>query len=381
MLALDGGGIRGVLSIEVLSAIEQQLRNHLGKPRLVLADYFDYIAGTSTGAVIATALAIGKSTEEVRELYEGFARKVFIKSMLGRFALVAKYQRLPLERALKDTFGMQRLGSQELKTMLLVVVRNVTTDSAWPISNNPYARYNERSRSDCNLEFPLWKLVRASTAAPTYFAPEVIPMYRKTGTVRVVFADGGTTSYNNPAFLLYRMATQRPYWHLGQDQVWPRGERKLLLVSVGTGLSPLESPGEADVDRNQLSDAIDTLRSFVYQTTVDQDIACRTVGRCTFGGILDRDLDRLIPGPQETAARDFTYARYNVELTAPALRELRLGHIDPRSVSGLDAVKAIPQLQEIGRKVGELVDLEKHFTRVFLDTGKGPNGNAAPAPA
>lgn len=49
ILALDGGGIKGVVSIEILAKIEQLLREREGKPDLVLADYFDFIAGTSTG--------------------------------------------------------------------------------------------------------------------------------------------------------------------------------------------------------------------------------------------------------------------------------------------------------------------------------------------
>ena len=65
MLSLDGGGMRGVLSLEVLAAIEARLRDRFRNPRLVLADYFDYIAGTSTGAIIATALALGNSVEQV----------------------------------------------------------------------------------------------------------------------------------------------------------------------------------------------------------------------------------------------------------------------------------------------------------------------------
>ena len=58
LLALDGGGIRGLITIEVLAELERVLQQALGKDdKFVLADYFDYVAGTSTGAVIATCLA------------------------------------------------------------------------------------------------------------------------------------------------------------------------------------------------------------------------------------------------------------------------------------------------------------------------------------
>jgi len=65
-------------------------------------------------------------------------------------------------------------GSEKLKTLLMMVLRSATTDSPWPLSNNPAAKYNDKKRPDCNLTVPLWQLVRASTAAPTYFPPEVI---------------------------------------------------------------------------------------------------------------------------------------------------------------------------------------------------------------
>src|SRR5439155_1915722 len=69
LLALDGGGIRGVFSLEILARIEAHLRRTRGQPDLVLADYFDYVAGTSTGAIIATCLSWGMSVAQVQELY------------------------------------------------------------------------------------------------------------------------------------------------------------------------------------------------------------------------------------------------------------------------------------------------------------------------
>ena len=86
------------------------------------------------------------------------------------------------------------------------MTRNATTDSPWPLSNNPFAKYNQLERDDCNLKFPLWQLVRASTAAPVFFPPEKI----KAGKREFVFVDGGVTTYNNPAFIAFLMATVEP---------------------------------------------------------------------------------------------------------------------------------------------------------------------------
>jgi uncharacterized protein len=69
LLALDGGGIRGVITLEVLAEIEKQIQAQLGRTDdFVLADYFDYIAGTSTGAIIGTCLALGMRVREVAKI-------------------------------------------------------------------------------------------------------------------------------------------------------------------------------------------------------------------------------------------------------------------------------------------------------------------------
>ena len=64
ILALDGGGIRGMIAVEVLGSIESLLRNKLGEgPDFVLADYFDFVAGTSTGAITAACISLGMKVE------------------------------------------------------------------------------------------------------------------------------------------------------------------------------------------------------------------------------------------------------------------------------------------------------------------------------
>jgi patatin-like phospholipase/acyl hydrolase len=87
LLALDGGGIRGTITIEILARIEELLQGKLGKGNeFVLADYFDYIAGTSTGAIIATCLSLGMRVSKIREFYEESGRVMFDKAgLLRRF--------------------------------------------------------------------------------------------------------------------------------------------------------------------------------------------------------------------------------------------------------------------------------------------------------
>src|SRR5918911_945547 len=195
LLAIDGGGIRGVLALEILAEIERQLGR--GRPGFRLAHYFDYIAGTSTGGIIAAGLAIGMSVGAILDFFQEAGAQMFEKaSLLNR--LHFKFDDEPLARKLKEVFGADTLlSSDRLKTLLMLVLRNATTDSPWPISNNPYAKYNDAARGDCNLKLPLWQLVRASTSAPTYFPPEVVSFTGQDGRpYDFIFVDGGVTMYN-----------------------------------------------------------------------------------------------------------------------------------------------------------------------------------------
>jgi hypothetical protein len=368
MLALDGGGIRGVLTLSILKAIEARV----GTP---LCDYFDYIAGTSTGAIIAAGLARGMSVEDLIGFYRRTGTEMFQRTrFLDR--LNSLYRDGPLQQQLKSVFGEEAdLRSGHLKTLLLVVTRNVTTDSPWPISSNPEARYNAPSRTDCNLSIPLWKIVRASTAAPIFFPPEVIQVDPHDESKTFVFVDGGVTPYNNPAFALYRFATDSAY-----RLNWPRGERNLLLVSVGTGAGATVGATPDDPQNNMLSTGLGLPSALMYASLVDQDINCRTVGRCTYGDVIDSELLDMVPRqgsgegtmaerlshppvPLSTdLGRNFLYARYNVDLSARGLTTLGFPDVAPATAQKMDNADNahIELLLTIGAQAAKQVDV-RHF--------------------
>jgi len=370
MLALDGGGIRGVLTLAMLKEIERQI----GKP---LGEYFDYIAGTSTGAIMATGLATGMTVDQLLAFYRSAGPEMFQRTrFLAR--LNSLYKNGPLQQQLMQVFGEHTdLKPGSLKTLLLVVTRNVTTDSPWPITSNPEARYNDLTRADCNLCIPLWKLVRASTAAPIFFPPEVIQIDPNDSKKAFVFVDGGVTPYNNPAFLLYRFATD-PAYRLN----WPKGERNLLLVSVGTGAAATRGATAEDADSNMLSTGVAIPGALMYGSLVDQDINCRAVGRCTYGDVIDRELLDMVPrqGPDEgdfktrlsrapvplstDLGRAFLYARYNVDLSAEGLAALGFNkdEVDPATAQKMDVAdrEHIDLLMRIGTKAARQVDVA-HF--------------------
>lgn len=352
ILALDGGGIRGMITVEILAGIENLLRVALKDEKLVLADWFDFFSGTSTGAIIATCLAMGKSTDEIREFYIDSGKEMFDKShVLRRYR--SFYEDKKLAGKLQEVFGEDiTLGSDKIKTLLMMVMRNASTDSPWPLSNNPFAIYNHSDRPDCNLNIPLWQLVRASTAAPCYFPPELI----NTKTQEFVFVDGGITPYNNPAFQSFLMATVEPY-HLE----WEVGEEKLLVVSIGTGTSPEANENLNPDDMNMLYNAKSVPSALMSATVHEQDFLCRTFGNCLTGDSLDREIGDMIGKRGPVNPRLFTYMRYNAELSRPGLDALELTNISPEKVQKLDSVESINDLQRVGRAVAEKKVQLDHF--------------------
>ena len=352
LLTIDGGGIRGVLSLEILRAMETMLRRETGaSDDFVLADYFDYIAGTSTGAIIAAGLARGMSVNELRTLYAEHGRDMFDRAwLLRRYRY--KYGATRLQTLLQDTFGATTaFGSDELRTLLMMVLRNATTDSPWPLSNNPRAKYNLQDRADNNLLLPLWQLVRASTAAPVFFPPELV----KVGDHDFVFVDGGLTMYNNPAFQLFLMATHEKY-----ALQWPTGEDRMLLVSVGTGTSPKADDQLRPGDMNLLFNASSVPAALMTAALYEQDALCRILGRCRHGAVIDRELGDLTDGASIVEPRLFGYVRYNAELTREGLDRLGLSNVRPEDVQRLNSVEHIGDLQRVGMSAALEVD-RAHF--------------------
>lgn len=357
ILALDGGGIRGMMSVEILGEMETMLRNALDRGEdFVLADYFDYVAGTSTGAIIATCISLGMSVDEIRDFYINSGKEMFDKAfILKRFRYL--YEEDNLSRMLRKVVGEKTtLGDDKLRTLLLIVMRNATTDSPWPLSNNPAAKYNLPTRPDCNLRLPLWQLVRASTAAPVYFPPEVIRLKDH----EFVFVDGGVTTYNNPAFLAFLMATVEPY-----NLRWPTGLDNMLVVSVGTGTSPKANDDLSPGEMNLLYNASSIPSALMFAAMNEQDLLCRVFGECLAGDELDREVGDMIGKQGPAPTKLFTYMRYNAELTRKGLADLGLPDIEPENVQKLDSVEYITELQRIGQAVAVAkLDLD-HF-RPFL---------------
>lgn len=231
VLTLDGGGVRGIVSIAFLEKMERELRDATGRPDLVLSDVFDMIAGTSVGSMLATMLAMGREVSEIKETFLELAQKIFIgrETMLGP----KRFDARPLVNGTRSIVGEATLGSHELVTGLCIIAKRVDTGSPWILSNNPKMPYfHDGADFRGNKHYKLVNIVRASTAAPFLFTPTEIVIHtddqgnHETG----LFVDGGVSPHNNPALQMLTQAALPSYqlnWTLDPDE--------LMMISVGTG--------------------------------------------------------------------------------------------------------------------------------------------------
>ncbi|MEM9881456.1 MAG: patatin-like phospholipase family protein [Planctomycetota bacterium] len=375
IISIDGGGIRGIFALQILGRIEALMRQRRGRRDLVLADEVDFFAGTSTGAVIATCLSWGMTVAQIERLYVESGSAMFARSP-WRLRWRAKYRADRLAAYFRELFAEPdgtpaTLGTRRLRTLLLVVVRNATTGSPWPLTNHPEAKYNRsEAGAERNLDIPLWQLLRASTAAPTYFTPEMIEIGGRT----FLFVDGGITPYNNPALLSAMMATL-PCYAIN----WPTGPDRLHLTSVGTG-------GTRTLLRSPRSESVSIFRqigfvppALIGSVSDQQDMLCRVLGRCLHGAELDREVGRL-DGPSllDASEQKFAYLRYNRRLDVAGDASL----LPPLAKAKLDDLSLIPELRELGRDYAERHVHPEHLFPADADADDGVDtAAAAPRPS
>jgi hypothetical protein len=364
ILALDGGGLRGVLTLGILREIETQLRKQHGEdPDFRLSNYFDLIAGTSTGAIIAAALSLGMSVDEVHKHYMNLGRVVFKRTLLRWGALRAKYDAAKVKEALIGVLGERRLDSPDFRTGLLVVTKRLDTGSAWFLTNNPRAKYFRRGRSAntiANGEYPLWQVVRASTAAPYFFDPETITIGRGAGgreAVRGDFVDGGVSPSNNPALAALMVATMDGY-RFG----WQAGADNLAIVSVGTGKAD-PAPGHSSLLQGTAAiHAVLSLRALMDDCADQVETVLQWLSRSPTARPIDREMDKAVPalGGQPM----LRYLRYNVLLESDWCAEHLGEQFSGKALKALEAMDRpdnIPELDRLGRLAGSKLVSPDHF--------------------
>lgn len=266
LLAFDGGGVRGAITVAFLERIEALLSTRADKP-VRLGDHFDFIGGTSTGAIIAGALALGYRTDQLRDFYLRLAPHVFKRPFWRVPILQARFGVRGLSHEIEAVVGDRSLASDDIITGLGIVTKRMDTGSPWILTNNPRAPYWDDGPGFIgNKHYKLALLVRASTAAPNYFDPEWLPISERAaalpqsaaapfdppprlrslrallksinprGRTRVnpqdygLFVDGAVSPYNNPSLAFFQMMVLRRV-----GVCWRMGPENLSIISIGTG--------------------------------------------------------------------------------------------------------------------------------------------------
>jgi hypothetical protein len=359
ILALDGGGIRGVLSLEYLGLMEDELKRRTGRADFRLSDYFDLIGGTSTGAILAACLACGKTVAELKALYRDLGGSVFKGSFWHRGILSPKFETEPLQRHLETQVGADTtLDSPRLRTGLMVMTKRLDTGSPWPLHNHPDARYHEQ---DGKLN--LAEVVRASTAAPTYFEPQKITISSRDGSqVDGAFVDGGVSPYNDPSLQLLMLAALD-----GHGLRWTTGRDKILLISVGTGTYKRTFSTEKIMDMKAAEQGLRSLQSLMDDCTRMNHVMLQWLTLCLTPWTIDRAVGDMkvdsSAGPQLA-----TYARYNVLLDSKWLTDTAQATYAPdllEKVAAMDDPKNMKELSEIGALVARLQVKPEHFPKEF----------------
>jgi len=219
ILSLDGGGIRGVYTAALLQRCEEEFGRGEN-----LARYFDMIAGTSTGGIIALGLGLGISTADIVAFYRDDGRKIFPPlplrlsgkaRQLWNWAFGPKLNHEELDAALKRRFREHLLGQSSARLVIPAFMMPKTEIAVFKTDHHADFRNDHLT--------PMWKVARVTSAAPTYLKGLE---HEESGRI---FIDGGVWA-NNPVMVAVVDALSA--YDLAFDQI--------DIFSIGTGNAPFE---------------------------------------------------------------------------------------------------------------------------------------------
>ena len=215
ILSLDGGGIRGIYAATILAAIEEKITS--GVP---IADYFDAIAGTSTGGILALGLGFKKPAALIKQFYVEGGKRVFPefwsqhrRLRFMRQLFLALHDQRVLESLLYEMFGDALLGESSARLVIPAFLGPETQIAVLKTDHHPDFEKDHLMMA--------WEVARATSAAPTYFPGHAGDDY--------VFLDGGVWA-NNP--IMTAVVDALSTYDVSREQI--------EIFSLGTGNSPYE---------------------------------------------------------------------------------------------------------------------------------------------
>ena len=243
ILSIDGGGIRGVIAARILAALEAKLQARSGNNDARIVDYFDMIAGTSTGGILACVYLYPEgdtgrprySAVEAQDLYVRHGAEIFEIPIFHSLASMGglsdeKYPSDGLERVLANYF-QDTLLSQLLKPCLI---------TSYDIRRRKATFFTQHdARESEGRDFLVRDVCRATSAAPTYFE---VPLVKSLSGVTYPVVDGGVFA-NNPSLCAYAE---------GRTLFGARAAQ-MAILSIGTGSVRRPYPYEEAKDYGAIS--------------------------------------------------------------------------------------------------------------------------------
>jgi patatin-like phospholipase/acyl hydrolase len=227
ILTIDGGGIRGIIPAVILHYLEERLQQRTGDKNVTIADYFDMIAGTSTGGILTCfyllppaagqALHSRYPAKDAVDLYTKRGKEIFKRKFSLWGMLSEIYPATGLEKILKETMGEITLS--EARKDCLVTAYDITERKAVfftrpAAQQSPYRNYLMRD------------IARATSAAPTYFEPAAV---RSLGGAVAYLVDGAMFA-GNPALCAWVESYKSTnYTNLHESY------NSIMVLSIGTG--------------------------------------------------------------------------------------------------------------------------------------------------
>ena len=341
ILCIDGGGMRGILTVQLLKQIES-ITN------IPCYELFDMVAGTSTGGIMAGLIASGKTAAQIETLYVQLVTNVFKKrgAFAGRIINPPRYDKVNYRSDLASVIGDKTLAQvcAAADIDLMITAKDVTgnEETFFTCFNTPAGQ--QGTYKDALLNF----VMEATMSAPTYF----LPFER--------FVDGGTTAFNNPSLA----AVMEAVCYGGKGKYEPG---KLTIFSLGTGMTVKSVPAPAAASPN--IPAVSFWLNYVMDES-SQDASTAQVD--VFRSGLIKDVD---------------YRRYQISFDTAAIRKIpdaplpnmntinasSLHTLTDKELQGIamDDVTKFDLVKLIGQSMAQYIMQANKFTRDLTDTPTG----------
>lgn len=239
ILSIDGGGIRGIIPGQILVVLEEKLKRRTNNPNAKIGDFFDLIAGTSTGGILTCAYVCPESkgstiprfsAKDAVDIYLDRGKEIFSiplwkKIQSGGGVLDEKYPSQPIESVLKEYF--QDIKMSDLLKPCLVTAYDVEARQA-----RFFTQHDAKECGD-SADFLVRDIARSTSAAPTFF--EAVKIHSLSGDSYALI-DGGVFA-NNPTLCAYaeaRTKLQRKPTPEDPGKGTPTA-KDMVVLSLGTG--------------------------------------------------------------------------------------------------------------------------------------------------